>query len=62
MKSFIANDEDMFWWENHHGSMGSAHSISGEPTERDPVEALRDVVEEVTRRPVPRQQKRMGFL
>lgn len=62
MSAFIVTADDLYWWENHHGSMGSAHSISGEPADRDPVEALRDVVEEVTRRPVPRQQTRMGFL
>lgn len=40
---------------------GSAHSVSGERPERDRVEELRSVVEEVTRRPLPRPQRKPGF-
>jgi hypothetical protein len=40
---------------------GGAHSVSSEAPERDRVEDLRRTVEEVTRKPLPRPVKRMGF-
>lgn len=42
-------------------TQGSAHSVSGDRPERDRVEDLRSVVEEVTRKPVPRPIRKMGF-
>lgn len=42
---------------------GSAHAVSGEAPDHDPVQALRDVVAEVTGKPVEAPPKpRMGFL
>lgn len=41
---------------------GSAHSVSGDKTEKDIVEQLRDAVEDTTGKPVQRQERRMGFL
>jgi hypothetical protein len=40
---------------------GSTHSVSSDEPERDRVEDLRVVVEEVTRKPVQRQPKKLGF-
>lgn len=40
---------------------GSAHSVSGDGPDRDRVEDLRRTVEEVTRRPVQRPVRKIGF-
>lgn len=40
---------------------GSAHSVSSDGPERDRVEDLRRTVEEVTRRPVQRPVRKVGF-
>lgn len=40
---------------------GSAHSVSGDSPDRDRVEDLRRVVEEVTRKPVVRPVRKLGF-
>jgi hypothetical protein len=42
-------------------SSGSAHSASGETPDYDAVEALRSVVEEITRKPVKRECRKIGF-
>jgi hypothetical protein len=50
------------WWENHHGSMGSAHSVSGDGADEDRAEQVRKVAEEVTGKTMPRPPvKRIGF-
>jgi len=50
------------WWENHHGSMGSAHSVSSDEPAEDRAEKVRKVAEEVTRKEMPRPVKRrIGF-
>lgn len=50
------------WWENHHGAMGSAHSVSGEVEPEDRAEQVRRVAEEVTGKTMPRPPtKRVGF-
>lgn len=41
---------------------GSAHSVSAEVPDFDPVEALHKVVEEVTGKPVDKPVRRIGFL
>jgi hypothetical protein len=40
---------------------GSAHSVSSEQPPRDRVEELRRVVEEVTRKEIKREIRRIGF-
>jgi len=40
---------------------GSAHSVSGEKPEDSPAERVRKVAEEVSRKPMPRPVRRMGF-
>lgn len=55
-------DWDMAWHETLQGSMGSAHSVSGEPPPRDRVQELRAVVEEITRKPLPERTRRIGFV
>lgn len=50
------------WWESHHGSMGSAHSVSGEEPEVDRAELVRKVAEEVSGKKMPRPPaRRIGF-
>ena len=41
---------------------GSAHSVSAEPPVLDRAEEVRRVAEEVSRKPMPRPVKRVGFL
>lgn len=40
---------------------GSAHSGSGEAPEKDRAEEVRKVAEEVSRKPIPRTQRKIGF-
>lgn len=41
---------------------GAAHSVSGEAPPADPAERVRQVAEEVARKPMPKPQpRRMGF-
>ncbi len=49
-------------WDNLHTWQGSAHSVSGEVPERDLVAELRQVVAEVTGKPVEAPSRRIGFL
>lgn len=49
--------DDFFFW---HG-FGSAHSVGSDGPERDRVEELRKTVEEVTRKPVQRPVRKIGF-
>lgn len=42
-------------------TQGGAHSVSNDRPERDRVEELRRAVEEVTRKPVVRPQRKAGF-
>ena len=49
------------WWENHHGAMGSAHSVSGDYPDEDRAEQVRSVAEEVARKTFHRPKKRIGF-
>ena len=41
---------------------GSAHSVSSNSEKEDIIEELRRTVEEVTRKPVQRDVRRIGFL
>lgn len=50
------------WWENHHGSMGSMHSVSGDGEDVDRAEQVRKVAEEVSGKTMPRPPtRRIGF-
>jgi hypothetical protein len=50
------------WWENHHGAMGSAHSVSGDGPDEDRAEQVRRVAEEVSGKEMPRPlRRRIGF-
>jgi hypothetical protein len=50
------------WWENHHGSMGSAHSVSSDEPAEDKAEQVRRIAEEVSGKVMPRpQRRRIGF-
>jgi hypothetical protein len=40
---------------------GSAHSVSGDGPDRDRVEEVRRVAEEVSRKSVPRPVRKVGF-
>jgi hypothetical protein len=42
-------------------SSGSAHSVSGDAPDDDPAEQVRLVAEEVSRKPMPRPVRKMGF-
>lgn len=42
-------------------SNGSAHSVSSDAPDEDRAEKVRRVAEEVSRKPMPRPQRRMGF-
>ena len=46
----------------HQGQSGSAHAVSSDANEPDPVERLHDVVEEVTGKRPERKAKSIGFL
>ncbi len=43
------------------GTIGSNHSLSSDAPERDIIDRLYDVVEEVTRKPLIRHTRKMGF-
>lgn len=50
------------WWENHHGAMGSAHSVSSDEPDEDRAEKVRKVAEEVSRKEMPKPiKRRIGF-
>jgi hypothetical protein len=48
-------------WPPGPGSVGAAHSVSGDRPDRDIVQELHDTVEEVTRKPVARAARKIGF-
>lgn len=48
-------------WNPGPGPLGAAYSLSSEGMESDIVERLRDVVEEVTGKPVERHLRKIGF-
>ena len=55
--------DQLEWGENHHGTTGAAHFVSGEgEDECSAIIALRLVVEEITGKPVePPPARRIGF-
>lgn len=56
------SDNPIEWWESHHGSMGSAHSVGGDEPEVDRAELVRKVAEEVSGKKMPRPPaRRIGF-
>lgn len=62
MARHVAPKAFVEWWENHHGSMGSAHSISGYEQDEDRAEQVRKVAEEVSGKTMPRPpSRRIGF-
>lgn len=48
-------------WTTFGPWFGSAHSVSGDGEDATTVERLRRVVEEVTGKPLPAEEKRIGF-
>ncbi len=55
--------DQLEWGENHHGTTGAAHFVSSDtPEESEAVRLLRQVVEEITGKPVEAPQaRRIGF-
>jgi hypothetical protein len=53
------------WWdESDHpspGQLGAGHSVSTDSPDYDVIDDLRKTVEEVTRRPVARVNRKIGF-
>jgi hypothetical protein len=50
------------WWENHHGTTGSAHSISGDCGPEDRAAQVRQIAEEVSGKEMPKPPaRRIGF-
>lgn len=41
--------------------MGSAHSLDGYSPDKDPVNALHEVVEEITGKPLAKPPRKLGF-
>jgi len=51
------------WWETLQGGMGSAHGVSGDRPEQNIVDRLRQTVEEITGKPLPKEpERRIGFM
>ena len=49
---WIETDPSREWWHSaEHGNSGAAYVVSTDPAPEDRVKALREVVEEVTRKP-----------
>ena len=46
-------DGEMVWTPNIHGNNGSAHHVSSEARQQSRVDALREVVAEVTNNRIP---------
>jgi len=55
------SDDWDYPYVNTPGALGSHHGISSEACEKDIIERLHDVVEEVTRKPVIRVVRKIGF-
>lgn len=50
------------YWENYHGTLGSAHGVSHEAPPGDVIERLHQVVEEITGEPMRKPDRRIGFV